>query len=53
MRCPLQRKHMSESRSMRTAIRAMLVDGFSPDEIVIGLGCRLSEVEEVLRQEGL
>jgi hypothetical protein len=48
-RCPRLRKRNAESRSLRTAVLAMLEDGFSPEEIVIGLECRLSEVLVVWR----
>lgn len=44
IRCPLLRRRMAESRSLRTAIRAMIEDRFSPEEIAIGLKCELSVI---------
>ena len=49
IRCRFIRKRNAESRSLRVAIRAMLNDGFSPEEIVIGLHCELSEILPVWR----
>ena len=49
IRCRFIRKRNAESRSLRVAIRAMLDDRFSPEEIVIGLRCELSEVLPVWR----
>ena len=48
MRCPLQRKHLAEARSMRTAILAMFQDRFSEEEIALGLECEISAVVAVL-----
>ena len=48
--CPMVRQRKTESRSLRVAITAMLEDGFSPEEVVIGLECRLSEVLTVWRK---
>lgn len=48
MNCPLLRKRMSESRSIRTAVLAMAQDRFTPEEIAIGLQCELSEVRMIL-----
>ena len=44
---PLEAR-MSERRSLRVAITKMLEDGFSPEEIVIGLRCERSDIWLVL-----
>ena len=50
-RCTKMRKRLSDARSLRTAVRAMWQDRFSPQEIAIGLRCELSEVLEILKHQ--
>ena len=50
MRCPEKRKQASEARSLRTAIMAMTLDRFSPEEIAVGLECELSTVIAVMER---